>query len=91
MANEKKIKKLLLWLILLLIAALAVRVAVWPKLTAATTITYDKYTARTGTISNALSFSGSVSVKNYETFTADNAATVRQIFVKEEQKVKKLL
>ncbi|MBQ7867501.1 MAG: HlyD family efflux transporter periplasmic adaptor subunit [Clostridia bacterium] len=89
MAKKRKIKKLLLWLILLLIAALLVRITVWPKLTAATTVTYDKYTARTGTISNALSFSGSVSVKNYETFTADNAATVRQIFVKEEQKVKK--
>ncbi|MBR3872726.1 MAG: HlyD family efflux transporter periplasmic adaptor subunit [Clostridia bacterium] len=89
MAKKKKFKKLLLWLTLLLIVALVVRVTVWPKLTAATTVTYDKYTARTGTISNSLSFSGSVSVKNYETFTADNAATVRQIFVKEEQKVSK--
>lgn len=87
--RKRLIKKIILWLVLLAIAALAVRFILWPKLTAEATITYDKYTARIGTISNALSFSGSVSVKNNETHSAESAATVRQIFVKEEQHVKK--
>ena len=87
--KKRLIKKLILWLVLLAIAALAVRFVLWPKLTAEATITYDKYTARIGTISNALSFSGSVSVKNNETHSAESTATVRQIFVKEEQQVKK--
>ena len=87
--RQKIIRRLIVWLIVLLIAAGAVRLFVWPKLVSGVTTTYDKYTALTGTISNALSFSGSVSVKNYETHTSDAAATVRQIFVKEEQQVKK--
>lgn len=94
MQNKKKkrkklVKKLIVWLILLLVAAGAARLFVWPRLTAGATTTYDKYTALTGTISNSLSFSGSVSVKNYETHSAEGAATVRQIFVEEEQQVKK--
>lgn len=94
MQNKKKkrkklIKRLIGWLVFLLIAAGAVRLFLWPKLTAGATITYDKYTAQTGTISNSLSFSGSVNVKNYETHTAESSCVVRQIFVKEEQKVKK--
>lgn len=87
--RKKLIKRLIGWLVFLLIAAGAVRLFVWPKLTAGATITYDKYTAQTGTISNSLSFSGSVNVKNYETHTAESSCVVRQIFVKEEQTVKK--
>lgn len=91
-ANKKKkhrLRRLILWLVLLVIAAAAVRFIVWPKLNAEATITYNQYTARVGTISNSLSFSGSVSVKNAETITSDNACTVRMIYVEEEQKVKK--
>ncbi len=87
--RKKIIRRVIGWLVFLLIAAGAVRLFVWPKLTAGATITYDKYTAQTGTISNSLSFSGSVSVKNYETHTAESSCVVRQIFVREEQKVKK--
>lgn len=87
--RKKRIRRAAAWLIVLLLAAGAVRLFVWPKLTAGVTTTYDKYTALTGTISNALSFSGSVSVKNNETHTADGEAVVRQIFVKEEQDVRK--
>lgn len=87
--RKKIVKRLILWLILLAIAAGAVRLFLWPKLTAGATVTYDKYTAQTGTISNSLSFSGSVNVKNDETHTSDGNAIVRQIFVKEEQQVKK--
>jgi len=78
-----------IWLILLALAAGAFRLFVLPRWKAEATTTYNQYTARTGTISNSLSFNGSVSVKNAETITADNAATVRVVYVKEEQDVQK--
>lgn len=73
--------------LLILFAAAAVYFCVWPKLKAEATITYDAYTAHTGTISNALSFSGSVNVKNSETLTSDAAAIVRKIYVTDGEKV----
>ena len=82
-------KKLLVWLILLALAAGAFYLFVLPKWKAEATITYNQYDARIGTISNSLSFNGSVSVKNSETISAENAATVRVIYVQEEQHVKK--
>lgn len=90
-AKKKKsvFKKLLTWLIILALAAGAVYFFVLPKWKADATTVYDLYAARIGTISNSLSFNGSVSVKNAETITADNAATVRVIYVEEEQQVKK--
>lgn len=91
-AKKKKkfsVKKLILWLILLALAAGAVYLFVLPKWKAAATTTYNQYAARIGTISNSLSFNGSVSVKNAETITADGPATVRAIYVEEEQHVKK--
>lgn len=81
------LKRLLVWVILLALAAGAVRLFVWPKLVAESTTTYNSYTARTGTISNSISFSGSMAVKNSETISADSAATVRQIYVAEGDKV----
>lgn len=92
MAKKKKkrsLKKLILWLILLALAAGAVYLFVLPKWNAEATTTYNQYAARIGTISNSLSFNGSVSVKNSETITADAPATVRAIYVKEEQYVQK--
>ena len=93
MAKAKKKKhlfrRLLIWLILLALAAGAVYLFVLPKWKAEATTTYNQYAARIGSISNSISFNGSVSVKNAETITADNAATVRVIYVEEEQHVKK--
>lgn len=92
MAKKKKkrsLKKLILWLILLALAAGAVYLFVLPEWNAEATTTYNQYAARIGTISNSLSFNGSVSVKNSETITADAPATVRAIYVKEEQYVQK--
>ena len=74
---------------MLAIAAGVVYLFVLPKWKADATTTYNQYAARIGTISNSISFNGSVSVKNAETITADNAATVRVIYVEEEQRVRK--
>ena len=81
------LKKILVWVLVLAAAALVIRFVVWPRLDKAATTTYNSYTARIGTISNALSFSGSVQVQNNETITSSGAATVRQIYVSEGDRV----
>ena len=85
---KRRLKKLIVLLVVLGLAAGAVRLFVWPSLQASATTTYGSYTATTGTISNAMSFSGNVNVQNSETFTASSAGTVREIYVSEEQEVK---
>ena len=81
------LKKILVWVLVLAAAALVIRFVVWPRLDKAATTTYNSYTARIGTISNALSFSGSVQVQNNETITSSGAATVRQVYVSEGDRV----
>lgn len=51
-------------------------------------VTYVSYSAATGTISNALSFSGSLKLIDNETFTATGKSTVRELYVAEGQDVK---
>lgn len=60
-----------------------------PMLKASVTTTYDTYTATTGTISNSLSFSGSVNIVSSEYLTSPTAGTVRDIYVKNSDDVKK--
>lgn len=45
------------------------------------TVTYTGYTASIGSISNALSFSGSLNLIDSQTYTASDATTVRSIYV----------
>ncbi len=44
------------------------------------TVTYDAYTATTGSISNALSFSGNLSLIDSETYMASSSGTVKTIY-----------
>lgn len=85
--RAKWIKKLIGWLIFLGLLAGAFALFVLPDLNASATITYDSYTATRGTISNSMSFSGSISVVNSETLTNESAATVRKIYVTEGESV----
>lgn len=91
MAKPKKkrrwLRRLITWLILLAVAAGAFALFVLPTWQAEATTTYVKYTASRGTISNSLSFSGSVSVVNNETLTAGAAGTVRTVYVAEGDQV----
>ena len=88
MANKKKktVTKIIICLIVLLILAVLGLFAwrVWiPAIKAEITVTYDTYAATTGTISNSLSFSGSVSVISSGYTTASKAGTVRALYVKD--------
>ncbi len=85
----RRLKRLLLWLLVLALAAGAFILFVLPRLEAEATITYNSYAARIGTISNSMSFSGSIQLQNNETLTADSAAIVRQIYVSEGERVTK--
>ncbi|MBE0600161.1 MAG: hypothetical protein IH607_00120, partial [Firmicutes bacterium] len=82
--RRRRLKRLIIWLIVLLVAVFAVRLFVIPKLKAAATLTYDSYTATQGSISNSMSFSGSIDVVNSETLAAESAGTVRKLYVRED-------
>lgn len=94
----KKIKKkslarrLIKWfaalVILCILGALFYFIAL-PMLKASVTTSYDEYQASKGTISNSLSFSGSVNVVNSEYLTASESATVREIYIEDGSDVKK--
>ncbi len=85
--KRKRIRKLVLWLILIALAVGAVYLFVLPKLKAAATTTYDSYITTRGSISNSMSFSGSIDVVNDETLSAESAGTVRKIYVEEGEAV----
>ena len=58
------------------------------KLRSDYTVTYDAYTTTIGTISNSLSYSGSMQLINNATYTASEAAKVREVYVKAQDKVR---
>lgn len=49
------------------------------KLRGDNTVTYDAYTTSIGTISNSLSYSGSMQLINSATYTADEKVLVRDV------------
>ena len=69
-------------LIVLLIAALLIGgLFIFSKTNTTSAVTYQPYTASQGTISNALSFSGSLQLIDNVTYTADAASEVRTVYV----------
>lgn len=87
-SRKRKIVKRLIWTLVIL---LVVGVAVWSiysKLRSEYKITYDPYTATTGSISNSLSFSGSMQLINSANYTASSDCKIKEIYVAEGDKVK---
>lgn len=81
---RKKWKRRLRKIIVLLIVLLLIAAAVWYAYSALRqeyTVTYDGYTATVGSISNSLSFSGSLSLVDSAAYTAASSATVRNVYV----------
>ncbi len=90
--NGKKKKRILrrILVALILLAVLGgAGVYTWARLRDQYTVTYDEYTATTGSISNSLSFTGSLALKDSATYTASGKATVRNVYVSEGDRVKK--
>ncbi len=87
--RRRRLVRRLIWTVILL---LVVGIAVWSiysKLKAEYRTTYDPYTATTGSISNSLSFTGSMQLIDSATYTASEEGKVREIYVTEGDRVKK--
>nr|AHF24615.1 RND family efflux transporter MFP subunit [uncultured bacterium Contig27] len=86
--RKRRIVKRLIWTLVIL---LVVGVAVWSiysKLRAEYKVTYDPYTATTGSISNSLSFTGSMQLIDSATYTASSNCKVKEIYAAVGDKVK---
>ena len=81
------LRKIILSLLLILALGLAGLYA-YDQLQKEYTVTYDEYTATVGTISNSLSFSGTMQLINSKTYTAASSTNVRRLYVAEGQSVK---
>ena len=86
--NRRRIRRLIVLAVLLVliggIGYLTVR-----KLQRDYTVTYDAYTTSIGTISNSLSYSGSMQLINNATYTAEETVKVREVYVAEGDHVAK--
>ncbi len=78
--RKKRARRIVLFLLILLLLA-AVGWFAYNSLKAEYTVTYDSYTATTGSISNALSFSGNLSLLDSETYMASSSGTVKTVYV----------
>ena len=87
--KRKRVLRRIVGILILIIVLGGVGVYAWAKLRDQYTVTYDEYTATTGTISNSLSFTGSLALKDSKTYTASSGGTVRNVYVQNGDAVKK--
>ena len=85
--RRRILRRILITLLLLLIAAGACLYG-YTMLKQEYTVTYDSYTASIGSISNALSFSGNLSLIDNATYSASSNSEVRKVYVQAGQDVK---
>ena len=85
--RRRRIIRRIFWLIVILAILGGIGYLVYNKLRADYKITYDPYTATTGSISNSLSFTGSMQLINSATYTASSETKVREIYVSVGDKV----
>lgn len=86
--RKRKILKRLIWLTVILLVVGVAGWSVYSKLMSEYKITYDPYTATTGSISNSLSFTGSMQLIDSATYTASADVKIREIYVAQGDKVK---
>ena len=86
--RRRKIVKRLIWTLVLLLLVGVAGWSVYSKLMSDYKITYDPYTATTGSISNSLSFTGSMQLINSATYTASSGGKVREVYVSKGDAVK---
>ena len=86
--KKKRILRRIAGILVLLILLGGVGVYAWAKLRDQYTVTYDEYTATTGTISNALSFSGTLQLISNAEYTASSSGAVKTVMAVKGQDVK---
>lgn len=79
--RKRRIIRRIIWLIVILAILGGIGYLVYTKLRADYKVTYDPYTATTGSISNSLSFTGSMQLINSASYVADGETKVRDIYV----------
>ena len=77
---RRRIRRLIVLAILLVLIG-GIGFLVVRKLQRDYTVTYDTYTTTMGSISNSMSYSGSMQLINNTTYTAENDAKVREVYV----------
>jgi len=82
------VRKIIVTLLILLIL-IGIGWYLLTSLKAQYTVTYQPYTASTGTISNSLSFNGTLQAVNSASYSANSSGTVRNVYVKAGDKVSK--
>ena len=87
-SRKRKILKRIIWMLVILLVIAIAGWSVYSRLMAEYKITYDPYTAITGSISNSLSFTGSMQLIDSATYTASSASKVREVYVSVGDKVK---
>ena len=85
--KRKTVRKIILTIFILLVLAAAGWV-VYGRLKNEYTVVYQEYTAGTGSISNSLSFSGTMQAVSNASYTASSATTVRAVYFAEGDRVK---
>ena len=86
--RKKRIVKRLIWTLIILLVVGVALWSVYSKLRAEYKVTYDPYTATTGSISNSLSFTGSMQLIDSATYTASADCKIKEIYVAKGDKVK---
>ncbi len=71
----------LIWTLILLLILAGVGYYAYTSLKQEYTVTYDSYTATTGSISNALSFSGNLQLVDSASYTSSANTSVRKVYV----------
>ena len=85
--RRKRIRKAVIWVLVL--GVLGFGGYLWVQKTRAEYRTvYDPYTAQVGSISNALSYTGALQLRDSRTYTAPAGAKVREIYVQRGDTVK---
>lgn len=87
-SRKRKIFKRLIWTVIILLVIGVALWSVYSKLMAEYKVTYDPYTATTGSISNSLSFTGTMQLVNSATYTASSNCKIKEIYVAEGAQVK---
>lgn len=79
-SRGRRLRKVILFILLTVLIA-AVAFYAYTALKQEYTTVYDSYTASIGSISNALSFSGNLSLIDSASYPASSASTVRKVYV----------
>ena len=85
--RRRRFKRFIVFVLILAVLGFA-GYAVVQKLKSEYTVNYQAYTATTGTISNSLSFSGTLLAINNTSYTASSDSAVRALYVEKGQDVK---